>query len=106
MQSYIDLQKIADELDFDLEDVGMLFEAFLESAYEMLALMQKALEEGDMESLYRAAHALKGSAANLKLEVVENMAKEIELDVRANKKSDYSIRYVHLKSQIEALGTL
>ena len=44
MTNNLDLQKIADELDFDLEDVEMLLEVFVESAEESLNTLDDVVQ--------------------------------------------------------------
>ena len=45
MSYTLDLQKIADELDFDLEDVEMLLEVFLEGANDSMNELKSAIED-------------------------------------------------------------
>jgi PAS domain S-box-containing protein len=100
----IDLQSIADELDFDLEDVQMLLSVFLESSTEELANMQVALQNGDLDTLYKSAHAIKGSAANLLLNDIAQIAKEIELNAKESNDYEYKAaldQLSHLISQLQ-----
>lgn len=97
----IDLQKIADELDFDLEDVEMLIEAFLEGARESLASLEEAVYKNDLEEIFKSAHAIKGSAANLTLMDISNLAKKIEHSAREKELIEYSKMFENLKQLIE-----
>ncbi len=89
MDYNIDLQEIADELDFDLEDIEMLMEVFLEGAKESLESLKMAIDNNDLEQIFQSAHALKGSAANLTLMDISNLAKQIESEARAGNDMDY-----------------
>ncbi len=100
MSYTLDLQKIADELDFDLEDVEMLLEVFLQSAQESLNALKDAVEANDFESIFASAHAIKGSAANILLDDVATIAKEMEHSARENREIDYLDSYEKLKSLI------
>jgi HPt (histidine-containing phosphotransfer) domain-containing protein len=96
----IDLQKIADELDFDLEDVQMLVEVFLETTQESLDTLKTAIEQNNFENICRAAHSIKGSAANLTMTEIANIAKEIEDNAKESTVFDYLEKYHTLNNII------
>ncbi len=96
MKYTIDLEKIAKELDFDLEDVEMLLEVFLEGAKENLQVLKTAIDNADMETTFKTAHSIKGSAANLTLNEISEIAKDIELNARKENAIDYKDRYEKL----------
>jgi HPt (histidine-containing phosphotransfer) domain-containing protein len=100
MDYSIDLQKIADALDFDLEDVEMLIEVFLESTEESLGLLKTAIQNNDLEEIFKSAHAIKGSSANLTLVNISNIAKEIEKDARDGNYINYIEKYEILNTMI------
>ncbi len=101
MNYNIDLQKIADELEFDLEDIEMLLEVFLESTKDSLSALKEAIDKDDLELIFRSAHAIKGSAANLTLTEISNLAKEIEYSAREKKAVNYVQKFENLKKSIE-----
>ncbi len=105
MQYSIDLEKIAQELDFDLEDVEMLLEVFLEGTKENLQILKTAIDSGDMETTFKTAHAIKGSAANLTLNEISEIAKEIELNAIKESAMDYQDRYEKLHLLIDKIMT-
>jgi len=99
----IDLEKIADHLDFDLEDVVMLIEVFKEGAIESLETMKKAIEANDLDTVYKSAHSIKGSSANLTLNDISNIAKEIEQNAKEAKEFNYQERYNQLEKLIRSI---
>ncbi|MDA3907904.1 MAG: Hpt domain-containing protein [Sulfurimonas sp.] len=101
MHYNIDLQKIADELDFDLEDVEMLMDVFLQGAKESLLALEEAIDQKDLEQIFRSAHAIKGSAANLLLLDISNIAKEIEHSAREKESIEYNQIFKNLKQLIQ-----
>lgn len=103
MSYTIDLQKIADELEFDLEDVEMLLEVFLENVEENLEGLKNAIDANDVESIHSFGHAIKGSAANLTLDNISEVAKEIENNARENNSFNYQDKYEILKELIDAI---
>ncbi len=103
MSYKIDLQEIAKRLDFDLEDVEMLFEVFLETVHENLQLLKTAIKDNDMENIFKSAHSIKGSSANLTLYTISNIAKEIEQSARNMQRIDYENRYEMLCRLVEEI---
>ena len=103
MSYTVDLQKIADELDFDLEDIEMLMEVFLESTQDSMNELKTAIDNNDADTIFRAAHSIKGSAANLTLMEISDLAKEIEHSAREQKDMDYQASYEKLKLLIDAI---
>lgn len=96
MRYTIDLQTIADELDFDLEDVEMLMEAFLESVDQNIQILKTAIETHDLQAIYLASHDIKGAAGNLLLNDIANIAKEIEINAKKHNTVDYNEMYEKL----------
>lgn len=101
MNNKIDLQTIADELDFDLEDVQMLVEVFLSEAKKNLDNLKKAVDTNNLEDIFRYAHSIKGSASNLTLQEISNTAKEMEDSARKNTLFDYKTTFETLKQFID-----
>jgi len=105
MNNTMDLQVIADKLDFDLEDVEMLVEVFLSEAKKNLASLKKAIDTNNLEDVLRYAHSIKGSAANLTFQEISNTAKEMEDNARKNATFDYKATYEILKQLIDNIRT-
>jgi len=98
-----DVQKIADELDFDFSDVEMLLEVFVETANETLISLDKAILEDDFENMFMLSHSIKGSAANLLLNNIVKLSKEIELEAKSKNKINYKELFIKLSNEIEKL---
>jgi len=103
MSTNIDLQKIAEELEFDLEDVKMLISIFLESVTKLMLNLKEAIANHNFESIHQNAHAIKGSAANLNLVDISHTAKEIELASREKSTIDYMEYYKTLEKLIHEI---
>ncbi len=99
----INLQQIADKLDFDIDDVSMLMEIFLDNASESLEIFNAALRTNNYEQIKNATHAIAGSASNLMLEDITNIAKRIELLAKKEKNVDYKSLYLELKYELDLL---
>lgn len=99
----VDVENIANELDFDVEDIEMLLEVFLESSKESLEQMEDALNSNDLETLYQSAHGIKGSASNILLNNISDIAKDIELNAKKNIDMDYKGKVAELSNLINSI---
>ena len=102
----LDLDLLASELDFDRDDVVMLLEMFLEGAQVSLANMEEAIETNDITAISQEAHAIKGSAANMMLADIVDIANDLEVSAKQNKKINYLSLYTKLESMVEELGAI
>lgn len=85
----MNMKTLAQELGFDVEDVSMLLEVFLESAKENLTKLKNAAKTNDYMVMRDTAHALKGSASNLLFNEIVMHALQIELSANNQKEIDY-----------------
>jgi len=100
----IDIEKLAKELDFDIEDVYVLVELFVENAQVSLANIEEAIEKGDTTTIQSEAHAIKGSAANLMLADIQDIAREMENAARESQRINYLSLYSQLDAKIDKLS--
>ncbi len=100
----IDIEALAEALEFDLEDVEILLELFVENAQVSLANIEEAIEGNDILTIQNEAHAIKGSAANLMLVDVQDMAREMENAARENRKINYLSLFSQIEEKIETLS--
>ncbi len=96
----INLQNIADTLDFDLEDIEMLMEVFIETTTQELQNIQIACDENNFEVISQIAHSIKGSAANLTLMEISNLAKDIEYSAKEEMDINYQDKINTLKNLV------
>lgn len=97
----IDLQKIADELEFDFEDVEMLIEVFLDSVDINMQELKNAISNNDLETIFNISHAIKGSSSNLLLTDISLIAQKLENNSRSGTSMNYDEAYSKLKLLIE-----
>jgi|GEM_PF-3317551 len=67
--------------------IPMLIERFLQEIPAYLVDLQEALDKEDAASIFRLAHTIKGSAANLSCKKLEKVSKEIEIAAREERLS-------------------
>ena len=84
--------------------IPMLVGSFLEESVGILENLRSAIASNDYEGIKASAHAIKGSAGNLRFNEIYEMAKEVEL---AGSQSDASFDYEgHLGAIKEAVETI
>lgn len=99
----MNIEQIAQKLEFDVEDMGMLLEVFFQSANESLEKLYVAIEQNDLENIAFFAHAIKGSAANLTLEDISKKALFIEKSAKAKESIEYKEYVDELQGMIQKL---
>ena len=92
----IDRDQIAAKLGFKRSDVDMLLAMFSKNAATSLEEMQKMIDEGNMQGVADAAHAIKGSAGNLKLDDIYTLAMTIEMAAKNDKDVNLLTHYTQL----------
>jgi len=100
----IDIRALAEALEFDIEDVEILLELFVENAQVSLANIEDAIETNDIQAIQNEAHAIKGSASNLMLADIQDMARDMENAARENRKINYLSLYSQIEEKIEILS--
>ncbi len=100
----LNVEALAQEMGFEVEDVMMLVTMFVESAQTSLEAIFEAIPTGDLNTLAQEAHSIKGSAANLQLEAISKLALIIESAAKNNLECDYQKVATALKTKIDALN--
>ena len=80
----MELEKLAERLGLDVEDIQELFELYVETTTSDLAELKGAIEAKDAQLAHAKAHSIKGASGNLGLDEMYNQAKEIDDLARAN----------------------
>ena len=88
------------------DDFVELIPVFLDSAAEIVTAMRNAHAAADVENLYRQAHTLKSSAANLGAMVLSQLAKALEADARCGPVADGAARIDVLQAELERVQPL
>ncbi len=70
------LRELAAATDASL--LGEIFDSFLSDGAERLSVLRQAAQSGEAETLRRAAHTLKGAAANVGARGVTELARQLE----------------------------
>ena len=80
----MELEKLAERLGLDVEDIRELLELYVETTTSDLAELKEAIEAKDTQLVHAKAHSIKGASGNLGLDEMYNPAKEIDDLARVN----------------------
>lgn len=76
---------LAEQLEMEETEYLEIMELFLETSVTNLGELQSAVEGKDAQSAFRAAHSIKGAAANLRLNAIFELAQKMEKEARENR---------------------
>ena len=79
MTECVNLVRIQETSDGDLEFEQELIEMFIEDAQEHLSVLKTQIAEGDVEMVRRSAHTLKGSSSNIGATKMQDMSYQMEI---------------------------
>lgn len=85
----IDREKAFRELDMPEELFNELLDMFVEQTEPALKSLEGITANTDYEEIRKSAHLIQGSAGNLRIEVIQSIAKEIEIG--ATQKQDIEV---------------
>lgn len=77
-------EKIASELQINVELYEKLIQMFFEQAEEQISKIQVAMRQRDSQTMLRSLHFLKGSSCGLGLMNISLKVEEIEASVKKN----------------------
>ncbi len=86
----LNYEEMAAAIGLKPKHMPMLLASFVEEAGSAIEQVQNAITSNDFTALAAQAHAIKGSAGNLRLNELYEMTKDMELSAKANDTSfDY-----------------
>lgn len=80
---------LSKKMGYDEEDIIVMLNMFLNKIDQHFQSLKDALESSDMDTMYKTAHTIKGSAGNIGLETIYNISLQIEQAARLNETADY-----------------
>ncbi|MBW1730093.1 MAG: Hpt domain-containing protein [Deltaproteobacteria bacterium] len=102
----MNLEELSANLGLDKEDYLELIELLIESGNQDLANLRQALAQNDPETAAKAAHSLKGAAANLGLTELSELAKEAELQAKQGTLQGMEEKIQALKGRLDQVAEL
>jgi HPt (histidine-containing phosphotransfer) domain-containing protein len=101
----MDIKRLSQELELGEDDCKELVDLFLDTGRADINEMKAALQKGNGQLLMRAAHSLKGAAANFNIMDISNMAAEIEKRAIENKLERVSLSIHTLETLFDKLSS-
>jgi PAS domain S-box-containing protein len=100
----IDKEALSEKIGLPVKMIDRLVDSFLEDTPSVLEKLEDAVRNKDIANIELYSHSIKGSAANMNLEIMQDTAKEMEFAAK-DKKSDYNYEasFTQLKSMFESL---
>ena len=102
--SNINHDEMAKAIGLKAKHIPILIASFLEESMSILIKLENAIDAKNYQEVKSQAHAIKGSAGNLRFNEVYEMSKEIEL-CAAEAKSDFDYK-AHLDAIKKAVATI
>lgn len=84
----ISAEEMASSIGLNVKHIPVLVGSFTEESKKLIEEFEEAISSSDYEAIEHAAHSLKGSAGNLRLNEMHELSKEVEFAARA-KTVDY-----------------
>ncbi len=75
----LDLDALAEKMGYDAEDIEVMLGMFLKRVDDQLLSIEEAIASKDYETIFATTHAIKGSAGNIGLDEIFELAKGIEM---------------------------
>lgn len=102
--SRVDHEEMARAIGLKSKHIPLLIANFLEESISIMESLKEAIDSRNYEKIRSSAHAIKGSAGNLKFNEVYEMAKEMEF---AGAKQDGDFEYeTYFEAIKSAIGTI
>lgn len=102
----MNIVQLAGDLELDEEEYRAILELFIEASRSDLGAIKTAVARGDAAAAGRAAHSLKGAAANLGLSDMSGSAREIEHKSREGKLHETHETVLSLEEHLAAVERL
>ncbi len=102
----MNIVQLASDLELDEEEYRSILDLFVETSRTDLAAIKTAVARGDATAAGRAAHSLKGAAANLGLSDLSSTAHEIEEKSRESRLHETRETVLSLEEHLAAVERL
>jgi HPt (histidine-containing phosphotransfer) domain-containing protein len=99
----VDRASLLERVEGDQELLAEMIHLFREDIPQLLDAMRNALQQGDMTSLERSAHSMKGAAGNLSANVVVDAALRLEHSAKNRDVESSKANLATLQSAVDRL---
>lgn len=84
----IDRKKVSAELGIGEDIYGELVGEFISQGEAQAGKMKEAIESNDLDEIARIAHMVKGTSGNLRINIIQELARSIESAAKEKKDVD------------------
>jgi len=106
MAAHLEMESTLARLGGDRELLSELYAAFHQDSEQKLSGLVAAVPKGDLDTIMKLSHALKGAAAAIGATPCRNLAEQLEIAARdGNRKATLSI-FPSLRQELEDLRAL
>ena len=99
----LDSQEVSRLLDGDWQAIGELIDVFVEEADKLMVRILSAVDAGNAEELYLAAHMLNGSAANLYARQTQQAARALEVIAKDRRLDEVPAGLANVEAALDRL---
>ncbi len=92
----LDINTLSEELMLTLDELSMLMKLFIKKMDKVLGELKVAIENKEYKKISLMAHSIKGSSANFRIEILQNLSTEMEQNAK-EKNSKYDYESTHLQ---------
>ncbi len=90
----LDVNKLSEELMLTLDELSMLMKLFIKKMDKVLGELKVAIDKDEYKKISLLAHSVKGSSANFRIEILQNLSTEMEQNAKMkNSEYDYESTY-------------
>ncbi len=102
----MNLEELSANLGLEKDEYLELLEIMVDSGSQDMERLKQAVDSGNAEEAAKAAHSLKGAAANLGLMELSSVAKEMEEKAKAGEIQELSARLQVLADKLHEVSSL
>jgi len=100
----LDVKKLTKELILTNEELIMLLKLFLSKMNTTIPELKNAIKDKDYKNIALISHSIKGASGNFRIEILQNLAGEIEsMAKNQNKNYDYEKNFNIIKERVEQI---
>ena len=97
------INEVANDLMVEPDDLREVYEAYFIESAEIISEIKTALEDNDSIKLKKMFHSLKGSSANLRMDVVADLARNMEQSAGKNNLDTIRLQMSRVENEISEL---
>jgi len=99
----MNFKELAENLGLEKDELQEIVELFLETSDTDLHKLRSAIDQGDTQQVFEAAHSIKGASGNLGFMAISEVAKEVEMKAREKNLYGANEAVVNIKEELDRI---